>query len=181
MREGLLDFSCILRCCKDVAKCLAMGGVQIYVVKVDSCIPYVEYGRGEWKLVVNMVHFLPSFYCFSLKALVEGYKQWSSSAPNLGKIQRTAPAFPGFTSLAEMGKRIPWTLYSHLHFHSHLNEPLFSWPSPSTLQQCFHLGGIQFSFILCEITTFSFLVFFLFTFLLVPLICQGNKLLSVPL
>ncbi|KAJ7399410.1 Mitogen-activated protein kinase kinase kinase 9 [Pitangus sulphuratus] len=37
-----------------------------------------------------------------LKALVEGYKQWSSSAPNLGKIQRTAPAFPGFTSLAEM-------------------------------------------------------------------------------
>ncbi|XP_054056528.1 mitogen-activated protein kinase kinase kinase 9 isoform X3 [Rissa tridactyla] len=38
----------------------------------------------------------------SLKALVEGYKQWSSSAPNLGKIQRTAPAFPGFTSLAEI-------------------------------------------------------------------------------
>lgn len=37
-----------------------------------------------------------------LKALVEGCKQWSSSAPNLGKIQRTAPAFPGFTSLAEM-------------------------------------------------------------------------------
>ncbi|XP_064368595.1 mitogen-activated protein kinase kinase kinase 9 isoform X2 [Dromaius novaehollandiae] len=37
-----------------------------------------------------------------LKALVEGYKQWSSSAPNLGKIQRTVPAFPGFTSLAEM-------------------------------------------------------------------------------
>lgn len=69
--------------------------------------------------------FFPSFYCFSLKALVEGYKQWSSSAPNLGKIQRTAPTFPGFTSLAEMGKRIPWTLYPHPHFHSHLNEPLF--------------------------------------------------------
>uniref|UniRef100_A0A8D0G5F1 Mitogen-activated protein kinase kinase kinase n=1 Tax=Sphenodon punctatus TaxID=8508 RepID=A0A8D0G5F1_SPHPU len=37
-----------------------------------------------------------------LKSLVDGYKQWSSSAPNLGKVQRTAPALPGFTSLAEM-------------------------------------------------------------------------------
>jgi len=73
-----------------------------------------------------MVHLLPSVYYFSLKALVEGYRQWSSSAPNLGKIQRTAPAFPGFTSLAEMGKGIPWTSYSHHHFHSHLNEPLIS-------------------------------------------------------
>lgn len=77
-------------------------------------------------MVKNMVHFLSSFYYFSLKALVEGYKQWSSSAPNLGKIQRTAPAFPGFTSLAEMGKGIPWNLYSYPHFHSHLNEPFLS-------------------------------------------------------
>uniref|UniRef100_A0A452I5X4 mitogen-activated protein kinase kinase kinase n=1 Tax=Gopherus agassizii TaxID=38772 RepID=A0A452I5X4_9SAUR len=38
-----------------------------------------------------------------LKSLVDGYKQWSSSAPNLGKVQRTTPALPGFTSLAEMG------------------------------------------------------------------------------
>uniref|UniRef100_A0A8C3RL29 mitogen-activated protein kinase kinase kinase n=1 Tax=Chelydra serpentina TaxID=8475 RepID=A0A8C3RL29_CHESE len=37
-----------------------------------------------------------------LKSLVDGYKQWSSSAPNLGKVQRTTPALPGFTSLAEM-------------------------------------------------------------------------------
>ncbi|KAJ6667248.1 hypothetical protein lerEdw1_017226 [Lerista edwardsae] len=37
-----------------------------------------------------------------LKSLVDGYKQWSSSAPNLGKIQRTAVPLPGFTSLAEM-------------------------------------------------------------------------------
>ncbi|KAM9148740.1 mitogen-activated protein kinase kinase kinase 9 [Pangshura tecta] len=37
-----------------------------------------------------------------IKCLVDGYKQWSSSAPNLGKVQRTTPALPGFTSLAEM-------------------------------------------------------------------------------
>ncbi|XP_038262613.1 mitogen-activated protein kinase kinase kinase 9 isoform X2 [Dermochelys coriacea] len=37
-----------------------------------------------------------------LKSLVDGYKQWSSSTPNLGKVQRTTPALPGFTSLAEM-------------------------------------------------------------------------------
>ncbi|XP_074091930.1 mitogen-activated protein kinase kinase kinase 9 [Macrotis lagotis] len=37
-----------------------------------------------------------------LKSLVDGYKQWSNSAPNLGKGLRTTPALPGFTSLAEM-------------------------------------------------------------------------------
>ncbi|XP_074811680.1 mitogen-activated protein kinase kinase kinase 9 isoform X2 [Natator depressus] len=37
-----------------------------------------------------------------LKSLVDGYKQWSSSTPNLGRVQRTTPALPGFTSLAEM-------------------------------------------------------------------------------
>ncbi|CAM5121833.1 unnamed protein product [Eretmochelys imbricata] len=37
-----------------------------------------------------------------LKSLLDGYKQWSSSTPNLGRVQRTTPALPGFTSLAEM-------------------------------------------------------------------------------
>ncbi|KAM5274476.1 mitogen-activated protein kinase kinase kinase 9 isoform 3-T3 [Ctenodactylus gundi] len=37
-----------------------------------------------------------------LKSLVDGYKQWSSSAPNLGKGPRGSPALPGFTSLMEM-------------------------------------------------------------------------------
>ncbi|XP_064421285.1 mitogen-activated protein kinase kinase kinase 9 [Latimeria chalumnae] len=37
-----------------------------------------------------------------LKCLVDGNKQWSCSAPNLGKSQRTTPALPGFTSLTEM-------------------------------------------------------------------------------
>uniref|UniRef100_A0A8C8R7K0 Mitogen-activated protein kinase kinase kinase n=1 Tax=Pelusios castaneus TaxID=367368 RepID=A0A8C8R7K0_9SAUR len=43
----------------------------------------------------DLPHFHP-------KSLVDGYKQWSSSAPNLGKVQRATPALPGFTSLAEM-------------------------------------------------------------------------------
>ncbi|XP_060118073.1 mitogen-activated protein kinase kinase kinase 9 isoform X2 [Heteronotia binoei] len=38
----------------------------------------------------------------SLKILVDGYRQWSSSVPNLGKVQRTAATLPGFTSLTEM-------------------------------------------------------------------------------
>lgn len=42
-----------------------------------------------------------------LKSLVDGYKQWSSSAPNLGKGSRSSPALPGFTSLMEMGKCCP--------------------------------------------------------------------------
>uniref|UniRef100_UPI00398F149F mitogen-activated protein kinase kinase kinase 9 n=1 Tax=Pristiophorus japonicus TaxID=55135 RepID=UPI00398F149F len=39
---------------------------------------------------------------WSLKHLVDGNKQWSSSAPNLGKNHRTAPTVPGFTSLIEI-------------------------------------------------------------------------------
>ncbi|XP_048342652.1 mitogen-activated protein kinase kinase kinase 9 isoform X2 [Sphaerodactylus townsendi] len=37
-----------------------------------------------------------------LKVLVDGYRQWSSSVPNLGKVQRIAATLPGFTSLTEM-------------------------------------------------------------------------------
>lgn len=45
--------------------------------------------------------------CFPcrLKALGEGSKQWSSSAPNLGKSPKHTPIAPGFASLNEMGKR----------------------------------------------------------------------------
>ncbi|XP_019488295.1 PREDICTED: mitogen-activated protein kinase kinase kinase 9 [Hipposideros armiger] len=43
----------------------------------------------------------PHFH-LGLKSLVDGYKQWSSSAPNLGKGPRSSPALPGFTSLMEM-------------------------------------------------------------------------------
>uniref|UniRef100_A0A670Y3I9 Mitogen-activated protein kinase kinase kinase n=1 Tax=Pseudonaja textilis TaxID=8673 RepID=A0A670Y3I9_PSETE len=39
---------------------------------------------------------------FSLKSLADGARQWSSSAPNLGKFQRTIVPFPGFASLIEM-------------------------------------------------------------------------------
>ncbi|XP_040301537.1 mitogen-activated protein kinase kinase kinase 10 [Herpailurus yagouaroundi] len=42
-----------------------------------------------------------------LKALGEGSKQWSSSAPNLGKSPKHTPIAPGFASLNEMGKRFP--------------------------------------------------------------------------
>ncbi|XP_067895649.1 mitogen-activated protein kinase kinase kinase 9 isoform X2 [Heterodontus francisci] len=38
----------------------------------------------------------------SLKHLVDGNKQWSCSAPNLGKNHRTVPTVPGFTSLVEI-------------------------------------------------------------------------------
>uniref|UniRef100_A0A8D2IWT1 Mitogen-activated protein kinase kinase kinase n=1 Tax=Varanus komodoensis TaxID=61221 RepID=A0A8D2IWT1_VARKO len=38
----------------------------------------------------------------SLNSLVDGSRQWSSSAPNLGKVPRTIIPFPGFTSLTEM-------------------------------------------------------------------------------
>uniref|UniRef100_A0A8D2KRW1 Mitogen-activated protein kinase kinase kinase n=1 Tax=Varanus komodoensis TaxID=61221 RepID=A0A8D2KRW1_VARKO len=37
-----------------------------------------------------------------LNSLVDGSRQWSSSAPNLGKVPRTIIPFPGFTSLTEM-------------------------------------------------------------------------------
>ncbi|XP_036691023.1 mitogen-activated protein kinase kinase kinase 10 isoform X2 [Balaenoptera musculus] len=40
-----------------------------------------------------------------LKALGEGSKQWSSSAPNLGKSPKHTPITPGFASLNEMGPR----------------------------------------------------------------------------
>lgn len=43
----------------------------------------------------------PHFH-LGLKSLVDGYKQWSSSAPNLGKGPRSSPALPGFTSLMEI-------------------------------------------------------------------------------
>ncbi|KAG5206857.1 hypothetical protein JEQ12_018430 [Ovis aries] len=42
-----------------------------------------------------------------LKSLVDGYKQWSSSAPNLGKGPRSSPALPAFTSLMEMDSEGP--------------------------------------------------------------------------
>uniref|UniRef100_A0A8C8RE04 Mitogen-activated protein kinase kinase kinase n=1 Tax=Pelusios castaneus TaxID=367368 RepID=A0A8C8RE04_9SAUR len=42
-----------------------------------------------------------------LKALGEGSKQWSSSAPNLGKSPKHVPISVGFASLTEMGK---WAL-----------------------------------------------------------------------
>lgn len=45
-----------------------------------------------------------------LKALGEGSKQWSSSAPNLGKSPKHTPMAPGFASLNEMGKRV-WALW----------------------------------------------------------------------
>nr|XP_060617679.1 mitogen-activated protein kinase kinase kinase 9 isoform X2 [Anolis sagrei ordinatus] len=47
----------------------------------------------------------PYLYCRGvqlLKSLVDGSRQWSSSAPNLGKVQRTIIPFLGFTSLAEI-------------------------------------------------------------------------------
>ncbi|XP_036903366.1 mitogen-activated protein kinase kinase kinase 10 isoform X3 [Sturnira hondurensis] len=40
-----------------------------------------------------------------LKALGEGNKQWSSSAPNLGKSPKHTPIAPGFASLNEMAPR----------------------------------------------------------------------------
>uniref|UniRef100_F7GHN8 Mitogen-activated protein kinase kinase kinase n=1 Tax=Callithrix jacchus TaxID=9483 RepID=F7GHN8_CALJA len=43
----------------------------------------------------------PHFH-LGLKSLVDGYKQWSSSAPNLVKGPRSSPALPGFTSLMEI-------------------------------------------------------------------------------
>ncbi|XP_054436754.1 mitogen-activated protein kinase kinase kinase 10 isoform X1 [Pteronotus mesoamericanus] len=42
-----------------------------------------------------------------LKALGEGNKQWSSSAPNLGKSPKHTPIAPGFASLNEMGPQRP--------------------------------------------------------------------------
>uniref|UniRef100_A0A4W3K0W2 mitogen-activated protein kinase kinase kinase n=1 Tax=Callorhinchus milii TaxID=7868 RepID=A0A4W3K0W2_CALMI len=52
-----------------------------------------------------------------LKQLVDGTKQWSSSAPNLGKTHRIVAPMPGFNSLTEMGNgkisRTKWQVIDH--------------------------------------------------------------------
>uniref|UniRef100_A0A8C2UMS3 Mitogen-activated protein kinase kinase kinase n=1 Tax=Chinchilla lanigera TaxID=34839 RepID=A0A8C2UMS3_CHILA len=70
-----------------------------------------------------------------LKALGEGSKQWSSSAPNLGKSPKHTPMAPGFASLNEMeefveadgGSSVPPSPYSTA---SYLTVPLPTEPSP---------------------------------------------------
>ncbi|XP_010612835.1 mitogen-activated protein kinase kinase kinase 10 [Fukomys damarensis] len=70
-----------------------------------------------------------------LKALGEGSKQWSSSAPNLGKSPKHTPIAPGFASLNEMeefaeadgGSSVPSFPYSTV---SYLTVPLPTEPSP---------------------------------------------------
>uniref|UniRef100_A0A8C2QPA7 mitogen-activated protein kinase kinase kinase n=1 Tax=Cricetulus griseus TaxID=10029 RepID=A0A8C2QPA7_CRIGR len=70
-----------------------------------------------------------------LKALGEGCKQWSSSAPNLGKSPKHTPMAPGFASLNEMeefaeadeGNSVPPSPYST---PSYLKVPLPAEPSP---------------------------------------------------
>ncbi|KAL1769599.1 mitogen-activated protein kinase kinase kinase 10 [Sigmodon hispidus] len=69
-----------------------------------------------------------------LKALGEGSKQWSSSAPNLGKSPKHTPMAPGFASLNEMeefaeadeGNSTP----SPYSTPSYLKVPLPAEPSP---------------------------------------------------
>ncbi|XP_029780150.1 mitogen-activated protein kinase kinase kinase 10 [Suricata suricatta] len=70
-----------------------------------------------------------------LKALGEGSKQWSSSAPNLGKSPKHTPIAPGFASLNEMeefaeadgGGSVPPSPYTT---PSYLSVPLPAEPSP---------------------------------------------------
>ncbi|XP_006745519.1 mitogen-activated protein kinase kinase kinase 10 [Leptonychotes weddellii] len=70
-----------------------------------------------------------------LKALGEGSKQWSSSAPNLGKSPKHTPIAPGFASLNEMeefaeadgGSSVPPSPYTT---PSYLTAPLPAEPSP---------------------------------------------------
>ncbi|KAJ1072818.1 hypothetical protein K5549_012044 [Capra hircus] len=70
-----------------------------------------------------------------LKALGEGSKQWSSSAPNLGKSPKHTPIAPGFASLNEMeefaeadeGNSVPPSPYTT---PSYLTVPLPAQPSP---------------------------------------------------
>ncbi|XP_040590322.1 mitogen-activated protein kinase kinase kinase 10 isoform X2 [Mesocricetus auratus] len=70
-----------------------------------------------------------------LKTLGEGSKQWSSSAPNLGKSPKHTPMAPGFASLNEMeefteadeGNSVPPSPYST---PSYLKVPLPAEPSP---------------------------------------------------
>ncbi|XP_075393224.1 mitogen-activated protein kinase kinase kinase 10 [Tenrec ecaudatus] len=72
-----------------------------------------------------------------LKALGEGSKQWSSSAPNLGKSPKHTPIAPGFASLNEMeefaeaegGSSVSPSPYTT---PSHLCVPLPPEPSPGT-------------------------------------------------
>uniref|UniRef100_A0A2R9CMA2 mitogen-activated protein kinase kinase kinase n=1 Tax=Pan paniscus TaxID=9597 RepID=A0A2R9CMA2_PANPA len=74
-----------------------------------------------------------------LKGLGEGSKQWSSSAPNLGKSPKHTPIAPGFASLNEMeefaeaedgGSSVPPSPYST---PSYLSVPLPAEPSPGAL------------------------------------------------
>lgn len=71
-----------------------------------------------------------------LKALGEGSKQWSSSAPNLGKSPKHTPIAPGFASLNEMeefaeadggGGSVPPSPYTT---PSYLTVPLPAQPPP---------------------------------------------------
>ncbi|XP_036202015.1 mitogen-activated protein kinase kinase kinase 10 isoform X2 [Myotis myotis] len=70
-----------------------------------------------------------------LKALGEGSKQWSSSAPNLGKSPKHTPIAPGFASLSEMEEFAeaegnssgPHSPHSTL---AYLEVPLPTQPSP---------------------------------------------------
>lgn len=75
-----------------------------------------------------------------LKGLGEGSKQWSSSAPNLGKSPKHTPIAPGFASLNEMeefaeaedgGSSVPPSPYST---PSYLSVPLPAEPSPGARQ-----------------------------------------------
>lgn len=70
-----------------------------------------EERRGAWiaarpPLALPSPALTPSPCACRLKALGEGSKQWSSSAPNLGKSPKHTPMAPGFASLNEMGKRV---------------------------------------------------------------------------
>ncbi|XP_036264129.1 mitogen-activated protein kinase kinase kinase 10 isoform X4 [Pipistrellus kuhlii] len=71
-----------------------------------------------------------------LKALGEGSKLWSSSAPNLGKSPKHTPIAPGFASLNEMGPRDPLDFprlpKPQALFHTHLQPPEFP-GRPTTL------------------------------------------------
>nr|XP_055167992.1 mitogen-activated protein kinase kinase kinase 10 [Nyctereutes procyonoides] len=79
-----------------------------------------------------------------LKALGEGSKQWSSSAPNLGKSPKHTPIAPGFASLNEMeefaeadGGSVPPSPYTT---PSYLTVPLPPEPSPGAPTPLSRLG-----------------------------------------
>nr|XP_013014519.1 LOW QUALITY PROTEIN: mitogen-activated protein kinase kinase kinase 10 [Cavia porcellus] len=81
-----------------------------------------------------------------LKALGEGSKQWSSSAPNLGKSPKHTPIAPGFASLNEMeefaeadgGSSVPPSPYSTA---SYLAVPLPNEPSGAGQNGFFNRAG----------------------------------------